>query len=138
MKSFKAIKRAVEIESNYFKGLKKNWLSPEEQKELKNLIGFTLTNDMRAALELHYFKKEKPNKYFAYISEDENGKYILSLWTGVKIGSVFMGREYRNNFGDTRVNFDCIAITGEKYHGIYFKSAGDYARITKYKKEVTK
>lgn len=88
------------------------------------------SNDERSALELFEFQRDKPERYFLYINEAEK---LATTWTGEKLGDVSFGRVWRDNFGGKRRAVTVRAITGETYHGTYFASAGDYARVRKAK-----
>ena len=90
-----------------------------------------ITNELRSKIETYEFMQDKPDRYFIYIDEKEN---VATTWTGDKLGIVHFGKEYRSNMNDKRINIDVIGINGIKYHGTYFKSSGDYARIKAYKK----
>lgn len=52
---------------------------------------------------------------------------------GDKLGDVTFGREYktptRGHFPSVRVPITVRGINGVTYHGTYFKSSGDYARV---------
>jgi hypothetical protein len=88
--------------------------------------------------EVEGWKANPPDKYFLYI-QDTGGKGPWHLegqattWTGDILGTVRFGREYRSNFGDKRVPVVVFGNNGVKYHGTYYKSAGDYARIRRHK-----
>jgi len=114
----------------YLRLKRKNWLSPEEQKAIKTKLGYSVTNEMRSKVEIYYFKKEKPKTYFIYINATTKK---ATTWTGDNLGNCRFGTPYKSNFGDTRQNIDVYGINGIKYHGTYFKSSGDYARIKAYK-----
>ncbi|WP_210164705.1 hypothetical protein [Bradyrhizobium elkanii] len=86
------------------------------------------TNEERSALEVFEFLRDKPERYFLYINRD---KGVATTWTGEELGRVTFGREYRDNFGGKRVAITVHAITGDTYHGTYYKSSGDYARVKK-------
>jgi hypothetical protein len=86
------------------------------------------TNEERSALEVFEFQRDKPANYTLYINAE---KRTATTWTGETLGSVTFGREYRDNFGGKRVAITVKAITGETYHGTFYKSAGDYAHIKK-------
>ncbi len=90
-----------------------------------------VTNELKTMIEVWEFMHDTPQKEFVYISEENKA---ATTWTGAKLGNVHFGREYRSNMGDKRQPIDVFGINGAKYHGTYFKSAGDYARITPYKK----
>lgn len=89
-----------------------------------------VNNELRSKIETYEFINEKPQKYFLYINEKEK---IATTWTGDFLGNVHFGREFRNNMGDKRVNIDVYAANGVRYYGTFYKSTGDYARITKKK-----
>jgi len=84
------------------------------------------TNYERAQVELYDFIHNVPDKYFLYVNE-ATGK--ATIWTGVELGNVHFGAEWRDNFGGKRRAVTVYAVNGRTYHGTYFKSAGDYARI---------
>lgn len=85
-----------------------------------------ITNDERGKLEQYRFHQERPAAYFLYINEGEGR---ATTWTGDTLGAVSFGREYRDNFGGKRVPITVRAINGAVYHGTYYKSSGDYARV---------
>lgn len=87
-------------------------------------------NDLRGKIEVYEFMQDKPNKYFLYIKESAEQ---ATTWNGEFLGNVHFGKEYRSNMGDKRQPIDVFGINGIKYHGTYYKSAGDYARIKAYK-----
>jgi len=117
--------------SNYLKEQKKNWLSSDEQKMIKNTLGYSVTNEMRSKVEVYEFKKSKPKEYILYV---DAAKKIATTWTGEFLGRVIFGTYYRSNFGDERICIDVIGVNNINYHGVFFKSAGDYAIIKSYKK----
>lgn len=85
-----------------------------------------VSNAERSQLEVYDFCNDPPDKYFLYVNES---KREATTWTGDKLGVVTFGQEYRDNFGGKRVSVWIEAINGKSYHGIYFKSSGDYARV---------
>jgi hypothetical protein len=91
-----------------------------------------VTNEERSALELFDFVTNPPDKYFLYIN---TATRKATTWTGDVLGHVFFGREWRDNFGGRRVPITISAINGRVYHGTYFKSSGDFARIRQSKKK---
>lgn len=117
------------ILADFMKRAKRNYLTPEDQAQLPSV-----TNDERCAVELFYWNEEKPAKYFLYISEKDRA---ATTWTGEKLGRVEFGREYRGNMGDTRQSVRVYGNNGVNYAGIYFKSAGEYARIKALKTTTT-
>ena len=102
------------------------------------------TNEERSACEVFEFMRDKPDRYFLYIKEAEDmttkpgwrnfGWGQATTWTGENLGRVSFGRAWRDNFGGTRIPVTVFAINGETYHGTYFISAGQYARVKKAKK----
>ena len=90
-----------------------------------------VTNEERSALEVFEFCTNPPDKYFLYINRD---KQSATTWTGDLLGHVSFGREYRDNFGGIRVPVTVRAINGLTYHGTYYKSSGDFARIRQSKR----
>lgn len=85
------------------------------------------SNDERTQVELFDFVNDPPSKYFLYVNEE---KQLATTWTGVELGKISFGREYRDNFGGKRVSLRMRGINGKAYFGAYYKSSGDYARIT--------
>jgi hypothetical protein len=75
---------------------------------------------------LFEFVANPPDKYFLYISEADR---TATTWTGEKLGDVSFGREFRDNFGGKRQPINVRAVNGKTYHGTYYKSSGNYARI---------
>jgi hypothetical protein len=90
-------------------------------------------NNERAQVELYDFINDPPEKYFLYIKANSGTYYGASgeatIWTGVKLGHVQFGKTWRGNMGDTRVSVSVYAVNGYVYHGTFFKSSGDYARV---------
>jgi hypothetical protein len=125
----KEIEKKVETERDYIKSLNKNWLSPDEQEILKKKMGGELTNEMRSQLEVHQFKQDPPERYFAYVNLD---KKQITTWTGEKLGDItHVGNEWSSNMGDRRVPIRVKGINGFTYSGTFYKDAGDYARLKK-------
>jgi hypothetical protein len=89
-----------------------------------------VTNEERSALEVFEFCTNPPDKYLLYISRE---KQAATTWTGGLLGHVTFGREYGDNFGGRRAPVWIQAINGKQYHGTYYKSSGDFARIRQYK-----
>ncbi len=87
-------------------------------------------NAETSAREVEAFKIHPPVKYFLYVNAPQ---MIVTTWTGEYLGWCRLGTTYRDNFGGTRRSIEVHAISGKRYHGTYFESAGDYARITQYK-----
>jgi hypothetical protein len=85
------------------------------------------TNEERSAVELYEFMTDPPARYALYINEKTRK---ATTWTGDILGDAYFGTEWRDNFGGLRVSIDVVGINGIHYYGTYYKSAGNYARIT--------
>lgn len=101
-----------------------------------------VSNEMRGKVEQYEFKHGKPPvKYFAYWSKRFVSETSYQLWlttfTGDILAKVSTNNEYHDNFGGTRVNFNCLALNGLWYYGTYYKSSGDYCRIKLLKRSPT-
>jgi hypothetical protein len=107
-----------------------------------------ITNEERAGVELYEWLSNPPDRYFLYIdaekykiatgqagmflgSYDRLAKDGATNWTGLALGNVRFGRQWRDNFGGVRVPVTVYGNNGVHYIGTYFKSSGDYARIRK-------
>jgi hypothetical protein len=90
-----------------------------------------VSNELRSAVEEFQWRHEPPDKYFLYI--DETKKEAIT-WTGQRLGSVFFGKTYYYG-GSKRVAITVQGSNGRKYHGTYFKGAGNYARIKLFKNQ---
>jgi hypothetical protein len=88
-------------------------------------------DEERSALEVFEFCSNPPDRYFLYINSE---KQAATTWTGELLGHVTFGREYGDNFGGRRVPVLIRAINGKQYHGTYYKSSGDFARIRQSKR----
>jgi hypothetical protein len=105
-------------------------------KEMQAQLPESCTNDEISSIEVYEFVNNPPDKYFGYIKTPEIGNMgEMITWTGENLGSVLLWNTWRSNFGDTRVSIDVWGINGIKYHGFYYKSAGDYCRIQAYKNQ---
>ncbi len=107
--------------------------TPEMIDNIVRTAGITSspTNEERSVVEVYEFVNDPPDRYFAYINEKTR---TCNTWMGDKLGEVGFGRAYRSNMGDIRVPITVYGINGKKYHGYYYKSAGDYCRIRLAKK----
>lgn len=116
---------------------KNGWASyqPEEVPE-----DCRMTNEERSAVEVYEFQHDPPARYFAYVKvngevpKSRRDPYRamvgeLTTWTGDKLGNVTFGCRYVLPNGSARVPIWVSAINGRHYHGTYFESSGDYARI---------
>lgn len=95
-----------------------------------------VTNEERSAVEVYEFCKNPPEKYTVYIKIGPDGLGVrtggiglATTWMGDKLGDVRFGRQWTDNFRGKRVSLKLYAINGKLYHGTYYKSSGDYARI---------
>jgi hypothetical protein len=72
-----------------------------------------------------------------YIQRDRiQGHTVATTWTGDILGEVTAsGGDWRDNFGGTRENITVVLRGGTVYHGTYYKSSGDYARLKKAKRQ---
>lgn len=99
--------------------------------QLRSTLPPDPTNEERSACEVYEFWHEKPDRYFCFVNEDH---MEVTTWTGEKLGDVSFGCKYRDNFGGERIPVTVRAINGISYHGTYYCSAGDYARLKAYKR----
>jgi len=109
---------------------KNGWASYRPEDKPTNVPD--VSNEERSALEVFEFCQTPPDKYFLYIREKD---HTATTWTGDVLGQVSFGREWRDSFGGRRVPVTVRAINGHTYHGTYFKSSGDFARIRQSKKK---
>ena len=101
-------------------------------KEMALQLPEPITNEEISAIEVYEFINDPPERYFAYINEKDK---TMTTWTGDILGKVLglWSLGWRSNFGDIRVSIEVIGINGKRYHGTFYKSAGDYCRIKSYK-----
>lgn len=97
------------------------------------------TNKERSKLELFEFMRDKPDRYFVYVTRDKSPNALrpwkVATWMGDLLGhNLVVGDEYTSNMGDKRRSIWFDGINGERYSGTFFCSAGDYARIRKVRK----
>ena len=103
-----------------------------------------VTNEVRSAVEHWAFKNHRFDRYFAYVAYSGRAEmikpiriqsqvYEVTTWTGQPLGNAWLGKPYRDNFGGTRQSITVHAINGAKYHGTYYKSSGDFCRLTRSK-----
>lgn len=116
--------------SRYCKEHKTNGIPVEVCKTFP--FGDEVDNELRSSIEVYEFINDIPDNYFLYIDES---KKEATTWMGDKLGNVSFGREYRDNLGGKRQPIDVHGINGKKYHGIYYKSSGNYARIKLFKNQ---
>jgi hypothetical protein len=109
---------------------KNGWASYRPEDKPTNVPD--VSNEERSALEVFEFCQTPPAKYFLYIREKD---HTATTWTGDVLGQVSFGREWRDSFGGRRVPVTIRAVNGLTYHGTYFKSSGDFARIRQSKKK---
>jgi hypothetical protein len=112
---------------------KRNWIGPDDAANLPP----SPSNEERSAAEVYEFCANPPDKYFAYIKEVNGYAREMTTWPGEYLGAVSQGPKYKSNMGDVRVPITVMGVNGKEYYGTYYKSSGDYCRITmkKNKKE---
>lgn len=98
-----------------------------------------VSNDDRSAIERFEFCTAPPDRYFLYIRLPEGATVerahamgasgLATTWTGERLGRVTFGRPFRDNFGGRRVPVSIDSINGRRYHGTYYQSSGDFARV---------
>ena len=134
MKEFKTQKTYLKYKDMFMQNWNatKQWMKENKTNGIPVNVAKTfpfddkINNDIRSAIETWEFAHDIPSRYFLYINEKNN---TATTWTGQKLGSVSFGSPFRSNLGDTRQQITVKAINGKVYHGVYYKSAGDYARI---------
>ena len=87
------------------------------------------TNNDISKIEVYEWLRDKPEKYFLYIDEKT---WTATTFTGDKLGKVFHGKKYRDNFGGIRMSITIYGTNKIKYYGTYYMSSGNYARIKAY------
>jgi hypothetical protein len=87
-------------------------------------------NVIRGRAELWLWHSTPPSSYFLYVNESLG---LATTWMGDVLGNVRFGKEYRDNLGGVRIPIVVYGTNRIRYHGTYFKSAGDYARIKAYR-----
>lgn len=88
--------------------------------------------------EVEAFKGDPPERLFCYVkeySETWAGSAIATTWVGDYFGRLACGRPWKDNLGGTRVPVTLYGVNGKTYHGTYYKSSGDYARMRLAKKQ---
>jgi hypothetical protein len=114
------------------------WASYREQDIPRGLP--VPSNEERSQVEVYEFCRNRPDKYFIYVQRNKcapgvyDNKFTATTWTGQALGYGFLGRRYTTGAGlrvSVRYPVRFTAITGDQYHGTYYASAGDYARVKK-------
>ena len=98
-------------------------------------------NSINSAYEVYEWLHDPPVRYFAYVKVNTDrqgyGTGTLTTWTGEKLGTVHLGRQYRSGFGyghdRARRSITVVGTNGKRYYGTYYEGAGDYARIKQFK-----
>lgn len=83
-------------------------------------------NHLAGALEISAFCDTPPEYLFAYVNAASG---TLTTFMGGVLGRIEFGRKFESNLGDQRQSIKVRAINGRTYHGTYYRSAGDYARL---------
>lgn len=116
-----------------------NCVDLEEQKILSP---WHVENDDISRMEVYEFVHDIPSKYFSYVHMKEKTVTYsqthtwkvpshITTWTGEVLGTITdYGPTYKTNFGDYRIAIRVTAINGKRYYGTFYKSAGDYCRLT--------
>lgn len=113
---------------------KRTSYKPEEVPQ-----GLNVENSERSRLEILDFIADPPSKLFAYVQEQGHARSLafVTTWTGDTLATVtWQGDPYScPAFGRSseRVNFRAVGVNGVSYSGIYYKSSGNYCRLTKTK-----
>ena len=92
------------------------------------------SNEERGELEVFEFVRDRPDRYFAYYSDDWRE---LRAWPGQKLGDItYRGPIYRTGFGGAAQmrHIRARAITGDDYAGTCAVSGGTYCRLKKMKR----
>ena len=142
------IRGRIDAKSAWLRSIKRNSYKTEEL-EAAGLL--PVSNEETSALEVFEFIRDEPERYFGYVKCPEFSGARASFaaysalygrtgefttWTGDKLGVVQFGRAWRDNFSGIRVPISVKAITGDLYHGYYYASSGDFARVRKGKARV--
>ena len=99
-----------------------------------------VSNDERSQVEVYEFCHNPPKTYFVYVRRLAVAPGVVSptkvevtTWTGQLLGKGKLGRQYEcYGFGGSRSRRYPIrfrGVNGFVYSGIYYASAGDYARV---------
>lgn len=106
-----------------------DWLESRNYKSYhvsEEPVEHRISNDEITQIEVFEWHLFKPEVYFLYI--DEKDKFATT-WTGVYLGKVLGNLSARKD----RIGITVFGSNGVIYHGMYYKSSGDYARIYAYK-----
>ena len=106
-------------------------IDKDGQRAMRRDLGFAVTNDQRSRVEIARFKREKPTRYFAYMNEDENGRWTIQTFAGDILSdrvTIKATHRHSGNLSKERVYFTCTGINGVIYHGMGFGS-GTYCRM---------
>ena len=104
-------------------------------------------NRVRSAREVREWMESPPDTYFAYVRMDpmppdrpagSNWRGRVVTWIGDSLGSCIIGRVWRDNFGGKRRSVTLRGTNGHTYAGTYFCSAGDYCRLRRLKRPLTR
>lgn len=113
--------------AKYLKEQGRTWHTREEIVE----AGLeAISNEQTSLIEQFEFYRDKPERYFAYLSDDYRA---VTTWTGDKLLTIRLTNVARSNFGDKRYYFSGETSDGVKYWGVGYGGAGCYCRIYKRK-----
>lgn len=80
-------------------------------------------NAMRGRVEQFELARDRPDRFTAYIQED-NALAFITTWTGDKLGDVtYSGPRHRNNFGARWQQLTVRTIWGDWYSGRWYFDA---------------
>lgn len=126
---------------NRWLGKRRSYRTEEVPPHLRDV-----TNEMRNAVEVYEFVHHPPTKYFAYVhlgsmdaSWGSSGfgttrGATLTTFMGSILGHGRVGEAYRALGNSRRRSISIRAINGYEYHGTYYESSGDYARVKRGKR----
>ena len=89
-----------------------------------------------SAHEIYAWLYQPPVKVVAYVKVTADrqgyGACELTTWTGETLGRGQLGRRYHTGgcARSTRRSIRIVGTNGKHYHGTYYESSGDYARLT--------
>lgn len=87
-----------------------------------------VSNEEMSSAEFYDYQRYPELMRFVYVNEETRR---VTTWIGDVLGQiVHMGLAYRSGFGrSVRHNITVRGVNGRLYHGQYFVSSGNYARL---------